>query len=251
MAASIAEASADNRKPDLLFKLEGFGGDVNDAIFAFNKDAIITGSDDRILRVWVRRDGKRFWPSVCELLPSSVTTLFYCTEMKKIYAGLDNGTIVEFLLADDTNSLKHIKDYLAHVARVTGIVCALEMEWLVSTSKDRTVAWYHLKSGSQLGEYLLEFPGTCIQYDSGSNYLFVGDTSGRISLLCFSLNSNGARGECRMIRELQGHGESVNYLAWDVATSRLLSGSSDSVVILWDIGGGKGSAYELQVQYLN
>lgn len=86
------------------------------------------------------------------------------------------------------------------------------------------------------------------RYDSGSRYVFVGDASGRITLL--SLSQNGDQVECRAVRELRGHEQSVTCLSWDSTRSHLFSSSSDHSVILWDIGGAKGAAMELQVSIL-
>ncbi len=71
---------------------------------------------------------------------------------------------------------------------------------------------------------------------------------GRITLLSFAKSRDPASYE--LIRQLRGHTESVASMCWDGVTSRLLSSSADHAVILWDIGGGKGTAYELQVRLL-
>ena len=44
----------------------------------------------------------------------------------------------------------------------------------------------------------------------------------------------------------QGHNGSIRSLAWNVERQLLFSGSFDQSVIVWDIGGGKGTAFELQ-----
>lgn len=45
---------------------------------------------------------------------------------------------------------------------------------------------------------------------------------------------------------LKGHSGSVRTLAWDPERSMLFSGSFDQTIIVWDIGGQRGNAYELQ-----
>ncbi|OON15295.1 WD domain, G-beta repeat protein, partial [Opisthorchis viverrini] len=162
MATLIQDGSHDTRRPELVFKIDGFGCDVNDALFLPGKECIVTGTEDRSLRVWMRRDTGRFWPSAMEVLPSPVTCLTYCSEARQIYAGLDNGTVVEFILAEDLNHLQHKRDYLSHTARVNAIISALDMKWIISTSKDRTVAWYSSETGKHLSGYQLEAAGTCL-----------------------------------------------------------------------------------------
>jgi len=51
---------------------------------------------------------------------------------------------------------------------------------------------------------------------------------------------------CDIITTLKGHSGSVRCLAWDEERSHLFSGSFDQSVIVWDIGGQKGTAFELQ-----
>lgn len=56
------------------------------------------------------------------------------------------------------------------------------------------------------------------------------------------LSENGVQ----EITKLKGHSGSIRALEWDPGEQRLFSGSFDQVVIVWDIGGQQGTAYELQ-----
>lgn len=244
MAAVIPEIKNSREKPELIFKIDGFSSDVNSVMFLPRKECIITGTDDRSLRVWMKRDSSRFWPSAMEVLPSPVCSLFYSSETSCIFAGLDNGTVMEFVLAEDLNHMKHRRDYLPHTGQVTGIIHAFDRNWLLSVSKDHTVACYSTETGKCLAGHQLDSAGTCLQFDNGSRYIFVGDASGGITLL--SLNESSGQVECRMIRELRAHEQAITSLSWDRFNSRLFSSSADRAVILWDIGGAKGLSFKLQ-----
>lgn len=50
----------------------------------------------------------------------------------------------------------------------------------------------------------------------------------------------------KVITTLKGHSGSIRALTWDSKSRQLFSGSFDQSVIAWDIGGQKGTAYELQ-----
>lgn len=51
---------------------------------------------------------------------------------------------------------------------------------------------------------------------------------------------------CKQVTTLKGHSSSIHCLAWDSSSQLLFSGGSDKIIICWDIGGKKGTAYELQ-----
>jgi hypothetical protein len=48
-----------------------------------------------------------------------------------------------------------------------------------------------------------------------------------------------------MARVCERDAGAIADLAWDASRQQLFSASSDSLVIIWDIGGKKGQAYEL------
>lgn len=48
------------------------------------------------------------------------------------------------------------------------------------------------------------------------------------------------------ITTLKGHTDAVRCLAWNPERQMLFSGGYDSMIICWDIGGKKGTAFELQ-----
>lgn len=78
------------------------------------------------------------------------------------------------------------------------------------------------------------------RFDSQTKHAFIGDYSGQITML--KLDNAGPT----VITTLKGHSGSVRNLAWDPERQMLFSGSFDQTVIVWDIGGQQGTAYELQ-----
>lgn len=78
------------------------------------------------------------------------------------------------------------------------------------------------------------------RFEAQSKHAFVGDYSGQITML--KLDNTGAQ----VITTLKGHTGSIRTLAWDSEKKLLFSGSFDQNVIVWDIGGQQGTAYELQ-----
>lgn len=79
-----------------------------------------------------------------------------------------------------------------------------------------------------------------MQYDSLSKHVFIGDFAGQITML--KLQSSGAS----LVTILKGHTASVRSLHWSDGPQLLFSGSADNSVIVWDLGGRRGTTYELQ-----
>lgn len=49
----------------------------------------------------------------------------------------------------------------------------------------------------------------------------------------------------QVVTTLTGHTACIETLIWDISTRRLFSAGHDRLIIVWDIGGGQGTAYEL------
>lgn len=72
-----------------------------------------------------------------------------------------------------------------------------------------------------------------------SAHAFVGDFAGNITMI--NIKSDGLQ----VVTTLTGHSACVEMLAWDSATRRLFSAGHDRLIIVWDIGGRQGTAFEL------
>ncbi|XP_046735257.1 WD repeat and FYVE domain-containing protein 2 isoform X1 [Diprion similis] len=247
MAAEIKPAPGVNnerfsttRKPILLSKLEGCNDDVNGAIIIPREDGVISICDDRTVRVWLKRDSGQYWPSVCQYMGAAATAMHYCAETRQLFVGLENGAINDFILETDYNRMTPMRECLSHQGRVTGIIFALNCEWVLSIGRDKLFQFHCSETGQRLGSFQTDAWFTALQFASLTKHAFVGDYSGQISML--KLESTGAT----LITTLKGHTGSIRTLAWNSEKDLLFSGSFDQSVIVWDIGGCQGTAYELQ-----
>uniref|UniRef100_A0A673YWG6 WD repeat and FYVE domain containing 1 n=1 Tax=Salmo trutta TaxID=8032 RepID=A0A673YWG6_SALTR len=212
MAAEI-HSRPQSARPVLLNKIEGHSDAVNAAVLIPKEDGVITVSEDRTIRVWLKRDSGQYWPSI------------YHTE---------------FLLSEDFNKMNHVKTYPAHQNRVSDMVFSLESEWVVSTGHDKSVSWMCTQSGSMLGRHYFGSWASCLQYDNDTQHAFIGDHSGQITLLKLERQTYST------VTTLKGHEGSIGALWWDPVQRLLFSGASDHSVIMWDIGGRKGRTLLLQ-----
>ncbi|RMC07167.1 hypothetical protein DUI87_16623 [Hirundo rustica rustica] len=183
----------------------------------------------RTVRVWLKRDSGQYWPSIYHAMPSPCSCMSFNPETRRLSIGLDNGTISEFILSEDYNKMTLVKSYQAHQSRVIMILFVLEMEWVLSTGQDKHFTWHCSESGQRLGGFDVE-----------TRHVFVGDHSGQVTILKLEQES------CSLVTTFKGHTGGVTALCWDPIQRVLFSGSSDHSIIMWDIGGRKGTAIELQ-----
>uniref|UniRef100_A0A8C6LN20 WD repeat and FYVE domain containing 2 n=1 Tax=Nothobranchius furzeri TaxID=105023 RepID=A0A8C6LN20_NOTFU len=227
MAADIQPQA---RKPCLLSKIEGFQEIVSSAVIIPKEDGVISLSEDRTIRVWLKRDGGQYWPSVFHTMPSSCSCMSFNPETRRLSVGMDSGSICVVCFVY----------FAAHQGRVTVVLFVLEMEWLLSTGQDKNFTWHCSESGQQLGSYRTAAWVSGLQFDVETRHAFVGDQSGQVTILKLEQDS------CSLVTTFKGHTGNVTALCWDPVQRVLFSGSLDHSIIMWDIGGRKGTAIELQ-----
>lgn len=226
-------------RPQLLHKLEGCSEEVTGAVILPGEQGVVSISTDRSVRVWLLRDTGQFWPSVCHYMPAAATALAYNPTQRKLFVGMETGSVEEFNLARDNNRLDSVRLYHAHTARVTGLVVCGARGWLLSCGADKYFHFHCTSTGRRLGGYLCSAWCTAIAYDDEARYVFIGDYSGVVTVC--HLEAEGLN----FINVLKGHSGSIRTLAWDGRRNWLYSGSFDSSIFVWDIGGRKGTVYEL------
>ncbi|KAK0179768.1 hypothetical protein PV327_005489 [Microctonus hyperodae] len=253
MAAEIKPAPgatndkfSSNRKPILLSKLEGCNDDVNAAIIIPKEDGVISICDDRTVRVWLKRDSGQYWPSVCQSMAAGATAMHYHVLTRRLFVGLENGFIDEFLMEQDYNRMTAMREYAAHQARVTGVIFSDLHGWVLSVGRDKLFQLHCSESGRKLGSfgktnynYFTDSWYTSLQFDEQSKHAFVGDYGGEITML--KVESE----KITVVAFLGAHNGSIRTLAWDAEKQLLFSGSFDQNIRVWDIGGRQGIAYEL------
>lgn len=242
MAAKIRNTINDlkERKPVLIDRIEGIESEIYMAQILPKEDGFITISDDRSIRIWLKRETGKYWPSVCYYAENNPTSVFYHPEPRRLFVGLENGNILEFAVGEDYNKITLIKKYFAHQARVTSIYYSLEHDWVLSTSRDKSFAFHSTDNSRRVGSYTVNCWTTCLVYDTASKHCFIGDNNGKIAFL--KLTDAG----CEFKATLNGHESTVTSLSWDYKKKFLYSGSFDKTIICWDIGGQKGTTYDLE-----
>lgn len=120
----------------------------------------------------MKRDSGQYWPSIVQCMPSGVTSLFYTVETRQLFIGQENGTISEFSLAADFNRIMPVREYLAHQARITEVIFALNCEWVLSVSRDKTFSYNCTQTGRNIGTFTAEAWCTSLQYVTSCILMF-------------------------------------------------------------------------------
>uniref|UniRef100_A0A8C8C9W5 FYVE-type domain-containing protein n=1 Tax=Oncorhynchus tshawytscha TaxID=74940 RepID=A0A8C8C9W5_ONCTS len=238
MAAEI-QPKPQTRTPVLLNKIEASQDVVNTAVIIPKEDGVISVSEDRTIRIWLKRDSGQYWPSIYHTMPGESSPLmsYWAIPRQQEWKCLVSLIVLAIL----TLELHWEEECLiSHQGRVTVVLFVLEMEWVLSTGQDKNFTWHCSESGTQLGLYRTTAWVSGLQFDVETRHAFVGDYSGQVTILKLELDS------CSLVTTFKGHTGNVTALCWDPVQRVLFSGSADHSIIMWDIGGGKGTAIELQ-----
>uniref|UniRef100_A0A9L0JEE4 WD repeat and FYVE domain containing 1 n=1 Tax=Equus asinus TaxID=9793 RepID=A0A9L0JEE4_EQUAS len=106
MAAEIHSRPQSSR-PVLLSKIEGHQDAVTAALLIPKEDGVITASEDRTIRVWLKRDSGQYWPSIYHTMASPCSAMAYHHDSRRIFVGQDNGAVMVGLYCYEFPSLDH------------------------------------------------------------------------------------------------------------------------------------------------
>ncbi|VDP11070.1 unnamed protein product [Soboliphyme baturini] len=224
-------------QPSVVSGISGFSSAVEFAVLLSKEEGFITVFSDSVRCHYYY--GHRIEDKAeisCEVGKPDGTCGVYSEQMRRLFIGMANGVITELIVSNDCNKLSNIREYpcktvnecriidlvlftrAACTAALAAVFFSITCELLLSTGKDNSFVW---------------------QFDSESKYVFLGDSAGNVSVFRFrDMN-------CEFVSRLSAHTGSVSSLSWDAARQLLFSASHDKLIIVWDIGSCKGTAFEL------
>ncbi|KAL3102019.1 hypothetical protein niasHS_003428 [Heterodera schachtii] len=242
-SVTMTSSLGENARMELAQKIEGqLTGRIAGIHLLEREDGLLVVNEDRTLRVLLRRESGMFWPSIIHDLPH-IPTKLSCSEQKNtIFVGFANGQIHEYSIENDFNSISFKRQWNSHTNSISGLGFSERLEQMVSCSKDKTVVWHCTSTTRKIASYCTGSPCTTLQFDGDASFVFVGDYSGNISVLRLVV---GTQQQPQLISKLSAHTGAITDLCWDLSHQLLFSASTDSLVIVWDIGGKRGNCYEL------
>lgn len=97
--------------------------------------------------------------------------------------GMVNGSIYEYNVAADMNSVNQKRSWQAHTMHVTGCIMSNTARMIFSCSKDKSIVWHCSETGVKIGSYTVDSMCTSLQFDPDSKICFIGDYNGSIFVL--------------------------------------------------------------------
>ena len=91
------------------------------------------------------------------------STMDFNHETRRLFVGMENGSISEFQVAEDYNRISHVRNYLAHTGRVSQVVFSIITEWVLSAGRDKYFNWHCSESGRRLGTFSSSHSCTALQ----------------------------------------------------------------------------------------
>ncbi|MDB5385362.1 MAG: Serine/threonine protein kinaserelated protein [Planctomycetaceae bacterium] len=235
---------------------------------AFSPDGtrVVTGGEDKTVQLWDAQSGTSLGEPLNHLEP--VTCVAFSPDGTCIASGGKDHTL---RLWDATCSAS-LRDRMQHFDAVTCVAYSPDGMRIVSGSEDRTVRVWDARTGAELGEPVRHAePVKCVAFSSNGTQVISAGKNGilqrsetpngtvigepfKIAANCLAFNSNGTRvasvdfrGNWRLwdiqsqttICEMQRAGNEmlaseVRCLAISPDHSRLVSGSNDKTLTLWD-----------------
>lgn len=160
------QSAATANSLDLVHKLEAQIARVTKICLLTKEEGVLTINEDRTVRLILKRDSGQFWPSIVEYLPNIPTALSYNEESMRfvqhtvesgqsavfrLFVGLVNGTVYEYKVADDMNSMTQERHWTAHNNAVSAVVYCPAANVVFSCSKDKTIVWYCAETACKIG----------------------------------------------------------------------------------------------------
>ncbi|MBN1488076.1 MAG: hypothetical protein JW981_10570 [Anaerolineae bacterium] len=211
------------------YSLEGHIGSVNVVTVTPDGQQVVSGGEDKIVRVWDLRGGKLLRSLRCEArVNAAVVTLD-----KQIVIGTDSGTVEVWDLPNEKR-LYSLKG--EHIGNVWSVDVTPNGELAVSGADDKTVKVWDLRKG-QLLHSLVGHTGNVWTVAITPNGRYVVSGAKDKTLKIWDL-SNG-----ELMRTLNEHKEDVRTVAVTPDGQYIVSGSYDNTLKIWNLSSEQSECF--------
>jgi WD40 repeat protein/class 3 adenylate cyclase/GTPase SAR1 family protein len=187
---------------------------------------LISGSDDRTLKLWELATGKE--GQTFKGHTDSVTCVTVTPDGEYVVSGSADTTLKLWKLADG----KEIRTLKGHDSSVTGATVTPDGQHIVSGSDDQTLILWNLADGTAIRSFRGHAHNVnCTAVTPDGKHVASGSSDRTLKLWSLSTGKE--------VRVFEGHTDYVTCLEITPDGRHMVSGSSDQTLKLWDLSTGK------------
>ncbi|OCH91831.1 WD40 repeat-like protein [Obba rivulosa] len=220
-----------------LLKLYGHSADVNSIAFSPDSKYIISGSDDKTVRVWDAETG-RVLGDPFSGHKSAVLSVAVSPDGQHIISGSSDATIRVWDAATGTTILAPIN---GHTGTVTSVAFSPNGKHIASGSRDGTIRLWDARTGSAIGKPLTRHTGYVLSVAFSPDGAHVVSGSLDRSVRIWDAETGMAIGE-----PFTGHEGWVESVAFSPDGQLVISSSDDATIRIWDVATGTAILAPLQ-----
>ena len=212
--------------PGIQGVLVGHTGYVWCVAFSSDGKRIVSGSDDKTIRLWDAETGEQ--RQHLEGHQHRVSSVGFSPEGRRIVSGSYDKTIRLW----DAETGEQLGQPLEHQDQVWCVGFSPDGRRIVSGSYDRTIRLWDAEIGRQLGKPLEGHQDGVpfVEFSPDGRHIVSGSYDKTIRLWCTETGE-------QLGQPLEGHQDGVRSVAFSPEGKRVVSGSDDKTIRLWDAEG--------------
>ncbi|KIK53591.1 hypothetical protein GYMLUDRAFT_250293 [Collybiopsis luxurians FD-317 M1] len=197
-------------------------------LFAFSSNGfkVISGSDDRTVRLWNAVTGEQ--EMIMNGHTEEVYSVAFSPDGRKVMSGSDNNTVNIW----DVATGNRIIEIVGHTATVYSVAFSPVGANIVSGSADKTICIWNASTGAKLKQIDGHSRGVRSVAFSFDGVRLVSGSADHTVCIWDAVTGD-------KVNQMNGHRNEVNSVAFSSNGSWVVSGSDDKTICIWDAASGR------------
>jgi eukaryotic-like serine/threonine-protein kinase len=207
-----------------LHTLRGFLGNVNSAVFSPDGQRILTGSDDKLAKLWDAATGRELF--TLKGHRAEIKSVAFSPDGQRIVTGSEDQTAKVW----DAVTRRELRTLRGHRALIGSVAFSPDGQRIVTGSDDRTAKVWEAASGREL-----------LTLDTHGNVFYVAFSPDgrRIATANWTTARVWEAATGRELLKLEGGGAEYRCLAFSPDSQRIVTGGFKQAAQVWDVANGR------------